>query len=33
MVRRRALELGLAVKIGCHTFRATPLTRYTSNPK
>jgi len=28
MVRRRAIELGLAVKIGCHTFRATGITAY-----
>jgi len=28
MVRRRAEELGIKVKIGCHTFRATGITAY-----
>jgi site-specific recombinase XerC len=28
MIRRRAVELGLTVKIGCHTFRATGITAY-----
>ena len=28
MIRRRAAELGLKVKIGCHTFRATGITAY-----
>jgi integrase/recombinase XerD len=28
MVQRRAAELGLKVKIGCHTFRATGITAY-----
>jgi integrase len=28
MVRRRAEKLGLKVKIGCHTFRATEITTY-----
>ena len=31
MVRRRAFELGLEVKIGCHTFRATGITAYLEN--
>jgi hypothetical protein len=26
MTQRRAAELGLKVKIGCHTFRATGIT-------
>jgi integrase len=28
MIRRRAAELGIKVKIGCHTFRATGITAY-----
>jgi hypothetical protein len=28
MVQRRAGELGMNVKIGCHTFRATGITAY-----
>ena len=28
MIRRRAADLGLTVKIGCHTFRATGITAY-----
>ena len=28
MIRRRAAELGLDVRIGCHTFRATGITAY-----
>jgi integrase len=28
MIQRRATELGLKVKIGCHTFRATGITSY-----
>ena len=28
MIQRRAAELGLKVKIGCHTFRATGITAY-----
>jgi len=28
MIQRRAAELGLRVKIGCHTFRATGITAY-----
>ena len=28
MVRRRAEKLGLKVKIGCHTFRATGISAY-----
>jgi site-specific recombinase XerD len=28
MIQRRAAELGLAVRIGCHTFRATGITAY-----
>ena len=28
MIQRRAAELGLNVKIGCHTFRATGITAY-----
>jgi integrase/recombinase XerD len=28
MIRRRAAELGMKVKIGCHTFRATGITAY-----
>jgi integrase len=28
MIQRRAVELGLRVKIGCHTFRATGITAY-----
>jgi hypothetical protein len=26
---RRAAELGMKIKIGCHTFRATGITAYT----
>jgi integrase len=26
MIQRRAAELGMKVKIGCHTFRATGIT-------
>jgi integrase len=28
MVQRRSAELGMKVKIGCHTFRATGITAY-----
>jgi site-specific recombinase XerD len=28
MIRRRAVDIGLQVKIGCHTFRATGITAY-----
>jgi integrase len=28
MIQRRAAELGLRTKIGCHTFRATGITTY-----
>jgi integrase len=28
MIRRRAAELGMKVKIGCHTFRATGITAH-----
>jgi integrase len=28
MIQRRAGELGIAAKIGCHTFRATGITAY-----
>ena len=28
MIQRRAADLGLQVKIGCHTFRATGITAY-----
>ena len=28
MIQRRAAELGLKVRIGCHTFRATGITAY-----
>jgi integrase/recombinase XerD len=28
MIRRRAVDTGLQVKIGCHTFRATGITAY-----
>jgi integrase/recombinase XerD len=28
MIQRRAVDLGLKVKIGCHTFRATGITAY-----
>jgi integrase/recombinase XerD len=28
MIQRRAVELGMKVKIGCHTFRATGITAY-----
>ena len=28
MIQRRAAELGMLIKIGCHTFRATGITAY-----
>ena len=28
MIQRRAADLGMRVKIGCHTFRATGITAY-----
>jgi integrase len=28
MIQRRAAELGMRVRIGCHTFRATGITAY-----
>ena len=28
MVQRRAADLGMRVRIGCHTFRATGITAY-----
>ena len=28
MIQRRAAELGMRIKIGCHTFRATGITAY-----
>src|SRR5271165_6672645 len=28
MIQRRAAELGMRVKVGCHTFRATGITAY-----
>ena len=28
MVQRRATELGMRIKVGCHTFRATGITAY-----
>src|ERR1700733_9357853 len=28
MIQRRTVELGMKVKIGCHTFRATGITAY-----
>lgn len=31
MVRRRALQAGIATRIGCHTFRATGITTYLLN--
>ena len=31
MVRRRAADLGMRLKIGCHTFRATGITAYLEN--
>ncbi len=31
MIKRRALESGLPVKIGCHTWRATGITAYLQN--
>jgi integrase len=31
MVRRRAAAIGMDVKIGCHTFRATGITAYLEN--
>ena len=30
MIQRRAAAIGLRVKIGCHTFRATGITAYLS---
>ncbi len=31
MVRRRAADAGIAMAIGCHTFRATGITDYLTN--
>ena len=31
MIQRRAAEAGIAVQIGCHTFRATGITAYLEN--
>jgi integrase len=31
MIRRRATDLGMRIKIGCHTFRATGITAYLEN--
>ena len=31
MIQRRAAELGMTVKISCHTFRATGITAYLEN--
>ena len=31
MVQRRATELGMKGRIGCHTFRATGITDYLTN--
>ena len=31
MIQRRAAELGMNVRIGCHTFRATGITAYLDN--
>ena len=28
MIQRRATELGMRIKVGCHTFRATAVTAY-----
>jgi integrase/recombinase XerD len=28
MIQRRAPELGMSIRIGCHTFRATGITAY-----
>jgi integrase/recombinase XerD len=28
MIQRRASELGMRIRIGCHTFRATGITAY-----
>ena len=28
MIQRRAADLGMRIKIGCHTFRATGITAY-----
>ena len=28
MVQRRAADLGMHIKVGCHTFRATGITAY-----
>ncbi len=28
MIQRRAAELGMKIKVGCHTFRATGITAY-----
>jgi len=28
MIQRRAAELGMRIKVGCHTFRATGITAY-----
>ena len=28
MIKRRAAELGMRIRIGCHTFRATGITAY-----
>jgi integrase len=28
MVQRRAADLGMRIRIGCHTFRATGITAY-----
>jgi integrase/recombinase XerD len=28
MVQRRAADLGMRIKVGCHTFRATGITAY-----
>ena len=28
MVQRRAADLGMRVRVGCHTFRATGITAY-----
>jgi integrase len=28
MIQRRAAELGMGIKVGCHTFRATGITAY-----
>src|SRR4051812_44938283 len=31
MIRRRAIAVGIAEAIGCHTFRATGITAYLAN--